>query len=643
MTAAGNFLPTPEYGGASIATHPSAQQARSGQYGDTLLGPGALTNNRPAAVRSLSLTGARQASYFDDYYNRLWLLPSLIRYGSISGLVTKVAVLWNAWTVPRTITGIVQSGTTGINLGGTAPPAAMRALSTLTYNVQATPTGPATVNGTITFTADNGQSITLYLSGERSRLWPIPPNWADGVNVTLSFKTDVFTSRSGREQRRELRQTPRKSFEFSVLTENEDFRRIERTMSKWYGYPLQMADPTRTLTAATVNPDGSMVIACECDDCRLAQYGCPSTCELPYWAATDASVILDDGYGRIAQRYIASASGTTITFTDTASPPWPAGTIIRPTVVGIFPQSITVNNPTSTVATAQVTIDVTPGSEAEVLSNPQEEIHNGREVFPIRPNWATGLSSKWSREYEQVDFGRGVIETYHPTAFSTRITTSEIVADNPDLALAIENFFRRMRGRRGEFYIPTYERDMELAADIVAGSDTITVLGTDTYADYSDSTVHRAVAIRLFDGRNIYRSLRSMYISGDNTALQFEGGFLSNISTADVAYVSWMTVARFSSDDLTFSWQTESLVKISMNTTSLEDLTVEDPITPYDGAAQFVREVWGPANFWQFDAVDCLVNYRQPETLGYVWFESNGALFDTVDNLVNVRYPGITA
>lgn len=613
MTASGTILPTPEYGGATIATHPSAQQSRSGWYGDPFVAPSAFTNNRPAAVRSLSLSGARERSYFDDYYNRLWLLPSLIRFASVSGYVTKVAVLWNAWTTARTITGITQSGTDGISLGGSSAPVTMRQLSTLTYNVQAAPTGPATINGTITFTADNGQSITLYLNGERSRTWPIPPNWADGVDVTLSFKTDLFTSRSGREQRRELRATPRKSFEFSVLADNEDFRRIERTMAKWYGYPLQLPDPTRSLTVTTTNLDGSVVVACECEECRLAAYGCPSDCSLPYWAVVDATVMLDDGNGRLVQRYIASTTGTRIVFSDATDLPWPEGTVIRPTVTGIFPQQITVSSATSTVATAKITIDVTPGSEAEVLSNPQDEIHGGREVFPIRPNWSGGLSSKWSREFEQVDFGRGLIRTYHPANFSTEITTAEIITYSPESTLTVENFFRRMRGRRGEFYMPTYKRDMELAADIIAGSDTITVVGNELYSNFFDSTVHRAVAIRLYDGRNIYRSVQAMYLSGGNTGVQFTQGFFDDIAASNVAYVSWMVASRFSSDDLTFSWQTETAAKVSMNTTSLEDLTVENPITPYDEAAQWARESWGVDNVWMFDAVDCLVNVRYPE------------------------------
>jgi hypothetical protein len=596
MTATGFILPASDYAGHPFVAHPSAQQARTLRDLSPTVG-GTFTNNRPAAVRSIALSGSRAASFFDDYYNRFHLLPAHLRYGSVGGRVTMVAVLWSAWTVSRSIDSITQANVEGITLSGATAPVTMAPLSALTYDIQALPDGPATINGTISFHADNGQIVTLSLTGERTRLWTLPPSWKDGIDVTHSFKTDLITSRSGKEQRRALRFTPRKQIEFSVVMDATDLRTLNRMMSKWYGYPLQLADPTRKLVVSAVALDGSMTVVGP----------------MPYWAVGGASVILDDGLGRLKQRYIDSVDGLHITFDDTADSPWPEGTTIRPTVVGMFPSNITITNKTNGAATANITLNVTPGSEEKVVSEPQREIHGGREVFPYRPNWAEAVSSDWSRTFEQVDFGRGLISTYHPATFSTRAHKSIVLATSTDMVQEIENFFRRRVGRLGEFYLPTFENDLPLAANINAGSDTITVSGTEVYEDYSDSTVERAVAIRLVDGRNIYRTVQTMYVSGENTGIQFTQAFFDYIPVSAVAYVSWMPVRRFSSDDLTVQWQSDSVAKIALNTTSLEDLTAENPIDDYDGAGQWLLESWGADSLEVFDRFDHLVNVRYPE------------------------------
>jgi hypothetical protein len=58
-------------------------------------------------------------------------------------------------------------------------------------------------------------------------LWPFIPNWKDPVIERLSWLTDVLTSTSGAEQRRGLRQVPRRRLEASFLLEGNDRQKFD--------------------------------------------------------------------------------------------------------------------------------------------------------------------------------------------------------------------------------------------------------------------------------------------------------------------------------------------------------------------------------------------------------------------------------
>lgn len=56
------------------------------------------------------------------------------------------------------------------------------------------------------------------------------PNWANGITERVSYLTDVLTSETGAEQRRALRQYPRRSFEASFLRDNVLRARLDAFM-----------------------------------------------------------------------------------------------------------------------------------------------------------------------------------------------------------------------------------------------------------------------------------------------------------------------------------------------------------------------------------------------------------------------------
>ena len=69
------------------------------------------------------------------------------------------------------------------------------------------------------------------------RVWPVPPDWANGITETLSFATDVMrASATAVSQHRSLQIGPRRRFSFELLTSGQE-RRVADMLLAGHGGP----------------------------------------------------------------------------------------------------------------------------------------------------------------------------------------------------------------------------------------------------------------------------------------------------------------------------------------------------------------------------------------------------------------------
>jgi len=588
---------------------------------------GAVTPHRPIAIRSLNPTGVRQTSFRDDWYNRLHILPRLVDFGAVGQQTTRDTVLWNAYFSATTLSTVTIVNNTGLALSGPSVPRTLKPLGTVTYGITALEDGAATIDSRVNFITDHGTQ-TVDVFGTRAHLWPFKPNWGESVSISVEFKTDKIVTRSGREQRRALRKLPRKSVEVSVTAHQVDLRRFRQSMAKWQNRPVLMADPVRHSRVAAVISSTVLLIADRPEwlvDGVVLQFGeSVSTVQIaePVWGGYDIGDCT-----RVTLRAPLETS---------------AGVIVRPTLDGLLESAVAATLPTNAVARVAVTFNVTPGSDTLGYAEPGYDILDGREVFIRRPNWSTApsVSSQWP--VEQVDFGYGRIATFRPIEFGTVTTKQTFVEQGRDDTFDLESFFGRARGQRGEFYLPSGINDLPPVAVSPAGSAFIRVAGTEVFDAYDGDTVHRAVAIYT-GGLRIYRKILGMYVDQGDTVLQTDRAFLTDIPVG--AMVSWMPVTRMATDTLQMEWLTDTVAQTQMAMQSLEALPVEDPIADFDGAGQWLLEVWGA--FGVLDDLDYLVNIAYPAIWwipeAWVSWDSTFEGLRGLDRIVNHRYPETTA
>lgn len=450
-------------------------------------------------------------------------------------------------------------------------------------------------------------------------LLPLTPNWRQSVTVEFAFRTDVMTSRSGREQRRALRGTPRKSVSYSTTVSAAELRKFQRFMATQQNQPLELADPTRsapvtvTGTSATVYP-------------------------VPEWLIAGAKVVLGDQVLTVI--YISDIGETTFNIDPIAGP-----TRIRPALSGQLGQSVSATMPTNGVAIISVAFDVTPGSEHPNTGLPGIHVFAGREVFTRRCNWASAQDLTYDWSIDTLDFGFGKTAISRPIDFGTVTRKATFVQQGPADMLDLEQFFQRQKGQQGEFYMPTGQNDLPLLEPALAGSQSIKTAGTEVFEAYTGDTVYQAIAIFFHDDRIVFRHVDSLSTSGSDTVLLLDRPFATDITLESVSKISWLTCSRFASDQFTQEWLSDGVAQSQLAVTTLEDLPVEGALPYYDGAAEWLLETWGPAALTILDEFDYLVNIAYPA----VWFipearvawRTAQAGINGLDYLVNVAYPGV--
>lgn len=528
---------------------------------------GALTIDQPIDNPIYpGLTGAFQSSYFNDFYDRLHIIPSSIALGAISGATTVNVLVWNAYyRESQELTSVTVSPYAGITLSGPVTPAVLGPLVAIQIGVTAGVQGPAIIDELIHFVFDMPLSFDLPVTGVRARTWAFEPAWGSSgksYEVTYSFATEVIMSRNGKEQRVAQRLTPRKSVAFRNLLLDEDFREAKGLLRNWQQRAFVIPEFTQYVDSVAAMAPGSLTM---------------TFAAVPSWAAPGFPVILRTASGMEAHT-IEEVTADSVTFRAGTPSLKPAGTRMYAGLNSYVSQTLQMPRMTDSKATLDLTFDVIALSEPPYTPAAASTVFNGREVFLKRPNWAESVEVTQAHEVDELDFGRGATLRYEAIAYGSETKKATYVQFTAAEAKATVDFFRRMLGRQGEFYMPTWEYDFIPVGTVAAASAAMRVKGVDVARFYADSTVYKAVFVLLNNGSVLLRKVMSITeisdSNGDDSIITVDQTWGTTISQDTIVMCGWMPAWRFVSDDLTVEWLTDAVAQVQMTMTTIEDLDV---------------------------------------------------------------------
>lgn len=564
--AVGFFLPRSEYARIPNLTisYPTDLTIPLGPWSGIDHSPllaGSKTNGSPVAL-SETLIGYKISSHFDDFYNRIYLIPQSLNFGAVTATLSMDVYVWNAYTRAKTLNNIVESNGAGVAISGPSLPAHFNGLQGRIYTVTASTEGPAYIDARYTFHFDGIDATpVLPVFGSRAELWKLPPNWNNRYQLTYQYSTDIFTSRSGKEQRRALRNTPRLQAEFSTISHGDNLRWFNNVMSGWHRNAFLMPEYTRNVVTTSHMPAGGATV---------------NIASVPPWLVPGASVVLAQGK-QFAARLVESVSGNTVKFTSIGDDDWAVGAKLHPGLGGRLSPDLTTNRPTSEAGTIAVIFDETPGDGIPSPLPVAPLTHNGLELVLHKPNYAAPIRLTHSWPVENVDFNRGRIKTFVPVNFATRAFQAEYLRIGREQAQEFLDIFRRMKGRRGSFYMPTWENDLPPMDGLAAGGFRIRVAGIDVDRLMDNRTTHRYVIAFTVEGDYYINKVEQISTvsdeRGNDTILSMASSWPEAVTKERVLRICWLPQWRFAADSLTLSWITDEVATITTTLQMLEDLS----------------------------------------------------------------------
>jgi hypothetical protein len=510
-------------------------------------------------------TGVIVEMFGGRLFERAIILPTLKALGFVLTNTQFPVEVWNTFRdTDQVLTSITISGTGGIVI--TDPygePLIYAALDSRIYQATIPGSGATIIDQEVVFAFLSGiLGADLHVTGSRVALFSVAPDWNEGMAETIEYLTDVMKAYSDNEQRRALRQFPRRAMRFRALALNAiNSAGMESLVWGWQNQPFGVPwwPDASPMTADT--PAGSFVIPCNTADRQFAAGGicCIWQSEYVFESLSVASV---------APGAITVSSPTVLNWKGSSA------TLVMPVFLARIPASVEVRRFSSAIDQIDVQFigEAQQTAPAPTISPTQ---YKSIDVLELSPNWEAPLGRTYKRSMITIDPKIGPVTVVDKGGSAIVGQEFPWYLDGHAQVTAFRAFILRRFGQLNSFWIPTWDQDLVLATDVGA-SDTGIVIQSEFYSRFFfPNPARRFIAFIPANGSgNVYRKITASADNGDGTERLVLDTPTGKLFHAATTMVSFLTLARLGSDRTQIDWMNADLAQANL---SLEELPRELP------------------------------------------------------------------
>lgn len=499
---------------------------------------GALVDNSPIpGFPAAVLSGQRSCSFFNDFYNRVYLFPNPMRLGSVASDRSEKLEVWSAFLDARSLNAVSADLDNTVHLEYPELPVLFAGLETKVFNLTVSAAGLPQIDTTYTFTFQDGLSLDWTVTGTRVAIWTFAHNWQTGLRERLAWLTNVISSQTGAEQRRALRVGARRYFEVTGLLEGRDRRLFDMAVFDWGSrlWSLPMYHDVQWIGPLQAE---EIEIPCETENRELV---------------VDGLVLLQ---GENAKHHevvtIREIHADRIVARQPLEHDWPAGTKFYPlkTAQLVEPPEMGRAHDNQATFNAEFYL-VEPYQDNRTINLPS---YRGWPVLERQPQESGDLTSSFHRLRQFLDNQVG-----KPLSIDTAERAFPVMQQLWWMyGLQERSDFRGLlnllNGRQKAMWVPTWSSDVIIVSSVTAGLDTVDI----QHMNYSRHGLlqmgRRDIRVALRDGQVFYaRVVGAAEVDVDTERLQFGSGLPAAFDPEDVYLVSWMVLSRSEQDEFEIS------------------------------------------------------------------------------------------
>ncbi|MCO1336748.1 hypothetical protein MO867_20685 [Microbulbifer sp. OS29] len=479
-----------------------------------------------------NLSGTKTSGFADDFYHQIHISPTSLEVGNISSAQTHQVTVWNAYLEPRTLTDLSSENAEGITIAGQSnPPLVFSALQERVWDLQVLTDGPATISAEITWQFANGDLALLPISGNRVIAWPFAPDWSQGVHEMLEWLTDILRSRTAVEQRRALREFPRRFYSFQTLAEGIDRTRLDLALFGWGSrvFALPIWHDVQLLPAVAV---GSEEIIC--------------TTEYRDFAAGETALLLGENASQYEVINVEAVQSDRLLLADPIQGDWPQGTRLYPMR----------NARLVTQPQMQKRSGSTVRTEVEFLleeptSWPTDSLpsYRGWPVLEVPAAESNDLSSAYIRLLDSIDNGISNPAINEPIELGFSLQSHRWLTFGAEERAALRSFIYTLCGRQKSVWLPTWMEDLQLLEPLAINSSSLDIAQVNYVRLAALSEGRRDLRIELHDGTTWYRRITDCAeVDSQIERLALDSPLDRAFDPAEVRRISFMALVRADSD-----------------------------------------------------------------------------------------------
>ena len=501
-------------------------------------------------------------SFGTFFFDNVFLTPPAIDAGVVVPGAELGFELWHSFTDAKALAGVTQSGAFGVELNGITS-GTLYSFTSIPY-VVSLGQASAVIDYKASFDFGTGSSSSFSLTASMALVMPERIDWSTQPEMSIQYLTEVIEAFDGTEQRIALRDTPRTSLVYMYSMTDEQ----------------QYQFDNRLATSA-----GTMLVPLWPQQCRLSR-GISTgdtriyLTDLSAHLASSETILISEN-DRHEVLSVESVDGRAVTVTSLAKNDFSESAIVVPLRIA-YPADE--SNSTSILRgfdQHSITYEVDETQIQKPIPVDDFERLNSRPISPFRPDRSKDVTTQYNRLRETLDPLIGARSIYDRARGTVKILGQTFTFFSETERQRFEDFAELMNGAQGEFYIEGPGQAFELSEDIVVPTYKFKIK-ISGYTNFANSnSLAQIVAIKLYDGTTIYRTILNATSNPDGTETITTKESTSNLKTSDIETIVPLYLARFDSDEFRYIFDTNEVSTITKN---IRQLLHADPAIDTESA-----------------------------------------------------------